>query len=517
MTSNAGPGGPSSWRPNPVVYELNTLIWLGEVANRVGAPVTLETVPANEWDDVVPQGVTVVWLMGIWTRSRAGRDIALADPALRSAWTEALPDWTESDVAGSAYCILDYEPAPAIGGWDGLDCARAELRARGALLMVDWVPNHVGPDSPWLQTDPAAFVRGTADELAVDPGAFVEIAGGVFAKGKDPYFAPWPDVVQVDAFSPALRRLAAEALCRIAEHADAVRCDMAMLMLDDVVAATWGDRVGAPPARTYWTEVMGAVHAQHPAFRFIAESYWQREWDLQQLGFDYCYDKELYDRLQGEDVPRVRRHLGADLVYQERLVRFLENHDEPRAASTFGPLHRQMAATVVVATLPGLTLWHDGQAEGRAVFTPVFLSRRAVEPADSELKQWQLRMWKLACDVRVGDWSQREVRGWPDNDSAQALVASTWTTGDSFTLVVVNLSANHADGVVNIGDSVDRGSRWRLTDLLEGDSYLRDGAELADHGLYVARPGWGAHILRATPVAAVSSVVNESESIDVDG
>ena len=54
-------------------------------------------------------------------------------------------------------------------------------------------------------------------------------ARGVFAKGHDPYFAPWQDVLQLNAYSPALRDAAAEALIAIGSQCDAVRCDMAML------------------------------------------------------------------------------------------------------------------------------------------------------------------------------------------------------------------------------------------------------------------------------------------------
>jgi hypothetical protein len=491
-----GPALPSAleWPAHPVVYEVNTAVWLGEVAARRGAHVTLGSVPAAEWDLVVPDGVSVVWLMGVWTRSQAGREIALSNPDLRAGWSSALPDWTSADVVGSPYCITDYEPAPAFGGWAALDSARAELRARGALLMVDWVPNHVGPDSPWLRTAPEAFLRGTAEDLARSPASFVEIDGTVFARGKDPYFAPWPDVVQVNAFAPSLRSLAAAALGRVAEHADAVRCDMAMLMLDDVVTATWGEQVGPQPAETYWTAVMAAVRERFPAFRFIAEAYWDREWDLQQVGFDYCYDKRLYDRLAGADVRQVRGHLDADPSYQERLVRFLENHDEPRAAGTFDPPARAMAAAVTIATLPGLTLWHDGQAEGRRVFVPVFLGRRPDEPYDAGLAQWYRGLWAAAPRVRAGIWARCDVTGWPDNPSAEALVAWTWTAAEAFSLVVVNLTGHPADGIVHVGHAASAGGRWLLEDVLDGVSYERSGDDLADGGLYVALPAWGAHV-----------------------
>jgi len=507
------------WPTHPVAHEVNTLVWLGEVAGRVGSATTLDSVPAQEWDALVPQGVSMVWLMGVWARSAAGRDIALADADLRAAWSTALPDWTDADVVGSAYCIRDYEPSEAVGGWDGLDAARAQLQARGALLMLDWVPNHVGPDSPWLLSTPDAFVRGTAQDLAADPAGFVEIGGAVFAKGKDPYFPPWPDVVQVDAFAPSLRQLAVQALGRLAQHADAVRCDMAMLMLDDVVTATWGERVGPAPATSYWTEVISAVRAVNPAFRFVAEAYWDREWDLQQLGFDYCYDKRLYDRLEQGDVGQVRGHLDADVDYQQRLLRFLENHDEPRAARTFGPQEREKAMAVAVATLPGLTLWHEGQADGRTGFTPVFLGRRRGEPPDRALAAWYHRLWAAASSLRDGGWTRCDVTGWPDNRTAEGLVAWTWSAGDQLTLVVLNLTPQDADGVVHVGHGPAAGGTWVLTDLLDGTTYERSGDDLAGGGMYVSRPPWETHVLRAEPMSTVATAGahDQEEAHDVDG
>ena len=98
------------------------------------------------------------------------------------------------------------------------------------------------------------------------------------------------------------------------------------------------------------------------------------EWTLQQQGFDYCYDKRLYDRLAHEAAESVRGHLQADAAYQERLLRFIENHDEPRAAATFEPAQAR-AAAVAMSTLQGARLYHDGQLEGRRTHIPVFLGR----------------------------------------------------------------------------------------------------------------------------------------------
>ena len=41
----------------------------------------------------------------------------------------------------------------------------------------------------------------------------------------------------------------------------------------------------------------------------MAEVYWDLEWTMQQQGFDYAYDKRLYDRLREGHPQAVRGHL----------------------------------------------------------------------------------------------------------------------------------------------------------------------------------------------------------------
>jgi len=154
-----------------------------------------------------------------------------------------------------------------------------------------------------------------------------------------------------------------ETVSSIASQCDGLRCDMAMLLLNQIFERTWGSRAGQRPSTEYWGDVVPAIKKEHPDFRFIAEAYWDLEWELQQRGFDFCYDKRLYDRLEHENAESVRLHLCADLGYQEKLLRFLENHDEPRAAAAF-PAAKEKAAAVTVSTLPGARLFHEGQFEG---------------------------------------------------------------------------------------------------------------------------------------------------------
>src|SRR5262245_27457681 len=270
--------------------------------------------------------------MGVWQRSPAGLAIALQNDGNLADFRRALPDCTKEDTDGSPYCVRRYDPAARFGGRAGLAGARLELAQRGIRLLLDFVPNHVAPDHPWATEHPEYFVAGSAEDLRRHPEAFLGVGEHVFARGRDPYFPPWGDVLQLDAFSGPLRQAALETLAGIAAQADGVRCDMAMLLLNDVFARTWGARVGPPPATEYWAPIIAAVKERHPHFRFIAEAYWNLEGALLAQGFDYCYDKVLYDRLVHGGAGGVREHLHAEPAYQSHLLRFIENHDEPRAA-----------------------------------------------------------------------------------------------------------------------------------------------------------------------------------------
>lgn len=490
----------------PVIYEVNTRVWLGEVERRHGGRIDLRDVPKEEWDDLVVPGADVVWLMGLWERSPAGRAIALADPELRASFREALPDVADADITGSPYCVRRYVADEQLGGPDGLAVARAELDRRGLGLFLDYVPNHVAPDHPWLRDHPEYFVPGSQADLERDPAAFLEAGGHIYARGRDPYFPPWPDVVQLNAFASELRTAAADVLTEIGRQCDGVRCDMAMLMMNDVFARTWCPRAGPRPDGDFWPAVIAAVRESHPGMTFVAEAYWDLEWALQRQGFDFCYDKRLYDRLVHESAESVRGHLRADLDYQGGLVRFLENHDEPRAAATFGPA-KERAAAVLTATLPGATLWHEGQFEGRQVRVPVFLARRPNEEPDDDLREFYVRLLAAVHDsgMRTGAWRPLECTGWPDNPSYRDLVAACWTGEAARQLVVVNLLGRPAQAQIPLPWDDLGGRTWTFRDLLTNVSYERDGDQLREPGLYVGMDNWGCNVFAVEPVEPVDS------------
>jgi hypothetical protein len=483
-----------------VIYEVNTAIWLAELSRAAGRPVTLADVPGSAWDDVTPPGVDAVWLMGVWQRSPVGRQLATVNEGLQASFRAALPDLRPEDVIGSPYCVRRYVVDDTFGGPEALAQARAALAERGARLLLDYVPNHVAPDHPWVMSQPELFVNGTESDLQAEPAGWIRADGHVLAHGRDPYFPPWPDVVQLDAFSPALREQTVETLASIAGQCDGIRCDMAMLMTNQVFAKTWSSRTGPEPHEEFWPAVIAGLRARHPETVLIAEAYWDMEWTLQQQGFNFCYDKRLYDRIVDGDVAGIRGHLTAGLDYQSRLVRFLENHDEPRIADKL-PADAERAAAVAIATLPGATLWHQGQFEGRRVHPPVFLSREPAEALDPALVAWYRRLLTAVSDhrIRTDSWRLLDVTGWPDNDSGRNLLAWSWTAepshGGERHLVVINFSGVAAQGRVHLGWPDLAGRGWRLTDLLGDAEFDRAGDELAGQGLFVALPPWHYYLL----------------------
>jgi alpha amylase-like protein len=478
------------------LYEINTATWLERLGRTAGRPLGLGEVPAVEWDALAALPVDAVWLMGVWQRSPEGLRIARADPDLDATFRAALPDLRPEDVIGSPYCVRDYVVEERFGGRDGLAAAREQLAARGLGLILDYVPNHVAPDHPWTRERPECLLPGTEQDLEAHPEAFIRTAGGIAARGRDPYFPPWADVVQLNAFSAALRDAVAETLIGVGTQCDGVRCDMAMLMTNEVFARTWGGRGGEVPADDYWPTLIGRVKRQHPDMLFMAEAYWDMEWTLQQQGFDLCYDKRLYDRLLHDPADSVRAHLQAERGYQERLIRFIENHDEPRAAASF-EREQARAAAIVMSTLQGARLYHDGQFEGRRTHLPVFLTREPEEAPDQDLSAFYHRLVRAVADaqLREGEWQLCPLEGWPDNDSYRRLVAWCWSVRQARHLVVVNLSAADAQAHVRVPWSDMAGKAWCLEDRLDGRVFERDGDELAGQGLYVALGPWAAHFL----------------------
>ena len=486
----------TAWPRQPIIYEFNTWVWLHELSEKYNRLITLGSVPQQEWDSIASLGVDAVWLMGVWERSPAGIRLSLEHPGLQAEYRKVLPDVSVEDVVGSPYCIRRYEVDEHLGGPEGLAIAREMLARRGIRLILDLVPNHVAVDHPWVYDHPEYFIAGDLNDLKRAPAEFLETNGNIIAYGRDPYFPPWTDTVQLNAFHPGLRQAMSETVDDIASQCDGLRCDMAMLLLNSVFDKTWGSRAGVRPKGEYWSEVIHPVRMRHPGILFLAEAYWDLEWELHQQGFDYCYDKRLYDRLVYDNAESVRLHLLANRAYQEKLVRFIENHDEPRAAAV-SPKPKSLAAAVTFLTLPGAKLIHEGQLEGNRVKLPVQLGRRPAEPVDRKVQDLYHRLLKTvgAAGFREGEWRLCERSGWPDNSSYCNLVTWCWKREWEKHLIVLNLSDHRSQGRVRLSWEELSGRSWRLIDLFSGKLYERDGHEMLDPGLYVDLHPWEFHFL----------------------
>lgn len=484
----------------PSLYQINTRVWLTDLSRKLGRPATLDDIPDAELDGIAAMGFDWVWFLSVWRTGPAAQRVSRTNREWRKEFQETLPDLREEDIPGSGFAITGYTVHEKLGGDAALGRLRTRLQKRGLKLMLDFVPNHMAPDHPWVAEHPDYFVAGSEAERARAKQNYFQVqtpAGPrIFAHGRDPYFDGWPDTIQLNYGSSALQEAMIGELKRISGQCDGVRCDMAMLVLPDVFERTWGLK-----APLFWPEATRRVREKAPGFCFMAEVYWGREWDIQQQGFDYAYDKTLYDRLREGHARPAREHLYAGLDYQKKLARFLENHDEPRAAATF-PDGQHQAAAVITFLSPGLRFFHGGQFEGRLKRISPHLGRGPEEVVNQRLNEFYQRLLDVLRRpvVRQGQWQLLEcVSAWDGNHSSDAFIAFGWQEAGGDRLLVTTNYTNHPSQCyarLPFSDLVGR--RWRLRDLLGNAIYERDGNELQSRGLYLDVPPWQAHVFEMT-------------------
>jgi hypothetical protein len=478
----------------PSLYQINTRVWLTELSARLGRPATLDDIPDTDLDRFAQTGFDWVWLLSVWQTGLAAQRVSRSNPDWHREFQETLPDLREEDIPGSGFAIAGYTVHTQLGGDAALARLRQRLRNRGLKLMLDFVPNHMALDHPWVEDHPEYFIQGTELDLARAPQNYTWVKRQrgdlMLAHGRDPYFPGWPDTLQLNYANSATQEAMIGELTKIAGQCDGVRCDMAMLALPEVFERTWGQR-----APLFWPTATQRVREQVPGFLFMAEVYWDLEWTLQKQGFDYAYDKRLYDRLRERHARAVREHFQAGLDYQDKLARFLENHDEPRAAATFPPgIHE--AAAVITFLSPGLRFFHDGQFEGRMKRISPHLARRPDEPVHAELAKFYDRLLAVLRQpaVRDGRWQLLECTpAWQGNWTWDCFVAFAWQGPvDHWLLVVVNYAPNQSQCYVRppLPTLVNR--KCQLQDLLGTASYDRDGSDLVSRGLYLDMTPWQA-------------------------
>jgi glycosidase len=473
---------------------------LTELSRTLGRHATLDDISDALLDNFVRQGFDWIWLLSVWQTDAAAQGVSRSNPEWRHEFEQTLPDLTDDDIAGSGFAIASYTVHRDLGGDAGLARLRERLRQRGLKLMLDFVPNHMAPDHPWVEQYPDYFVTGSEIDLASAPRNYFRAptasSSRVFAHGRDPYFPCWPDTIQLNYGNPALQEAMIGELARIAGQCDGVRCDMAMLILPEVFGRTWD--IASQP---FWPQAIPRVREQAPGFVFMAEVYWDLEWTLQQQGFDYCYDKRLYDLLREGHARPVREYLFASLDYQDHLARFLENHDEPRAAATFDRA-KHRAAAVVTYFSPGLRFFHQGQFEGHRRRISPHLVRAPSEPTDTALAEFYdhlLTALRLPA-ARHGNWQLLECHpAWEGNRTHDCLIAFAWeNTSTEWLIAAVNFSDHQSQAKLHLPFAIP-GHEWcRSQDLLGHTGCDRPGSELRANGLSIDLPAWGTHVFSMT-------------------
>lgn len=481
----------------PSLYQINTRVWLTELSGKLGKAATLDDIPDAELDRLAERGFDWIWLLSVWQTGPAGQRVSRDNPEWQREFAQTLPDLQTEDIAGSGFAIAGYTVHREMGGDAALARLRERLRSRGLRLLFDFVPNHTALDHPWVEEHPDFYVPGTEIDLARTPQNFTwakrRSGDRLLAYGRDPFFSGWPDTLQLNYGNPALQEAMIGELRRIAGQCDGVRCDMAMLVLPDVFLQTWGI-----PMQPFWPRATGSVREAVPGFCFMAEVYWDREWTLQQQGFDYTYDKRLYDRLRAGQALPVREHFRAEMQYQDKLIRFLENHDESRAATAFHANHR--AAAVVAFLSPGLRFFHQGQFEGKKIRISPHLRRGPCEPPVPEAQAFYDRLLTVLREplVRDGRWHLAECSpAWEGNGTSDCFIAFAWDgRGEERLLAAVNYAPHQSQCYVRLPCADLAGGRWGLEDRLSCERFERDGDDLQSRGLFLDMAPWQAAAYR---------------------
>ena len=480
----------------PLLYQVNTRVWLTEISRQTGRKAMLDDIPDAELDKIASLGFDWVWFLSVWQTGETGKRISRENEGWRKEFQETIPELSEDDIAGSGFAITGYNVSAELGGDNALARLRKRIKDRGMKLMLDFVPNHSAIDHPWVNNHPEYYIRAGKSELEKAPANFIKLTSGndeiVFAHGRDPFFPGWPDTLQLNYGNSGLQEAMIAELIKIAGQCDGVRCDMAMLVLPDVFEKTWGIK-----CHPFWPKATKRVREANPAFCFMAEVYWDLEWTMLQNGFDYAYDKRLYDRLKEGYAKPVREHFIAGLDYQSKMARFLENHDEPRVAADFAP-GKHEAAAIITFLSPGLRFFHQGQFQGRKKRISPHLVRAPQEPVDENLELFYNKLLGILQQqtFRMGRWQLlHSLQVWEGNRTHDCYISFAWQ-GDKEEkiLVAVNYSSRRSQCYIKLPFNDLPDGTWLLNDLISGISYERESSDLKEKGMYLDEPAWKIYV-----------------------
>lgn len=483
---------------NPSIYEINTRVFV----KRYSEDASLNDVPDEYWDELSKKKFEYVWLLGVWKICESVIEKYCFEEELVRSYNKALKGWRRRDVIGSPFSIDYYELNSQLGDMQTLIELKKKLNDRGLKLILDLSPNHFGADSKLIRENPEIFLEVDKSLYVNDSHTYFkpyEDFERYFAHGRDPFFPAWQDTIQVNFFSNQAREYFKKILTEIINYCDGVRCDMAMLALNNIFKNTWAgvlEKKGwEQPEEEFWSEIISYIKNNNKDFIFIAEAYWDLEWDLQQLGFDYSYDKKLTDRLRYETSREIHDHLLAENEYQKKSLRFIENHDEDRAITAFGK-EKSKAASVIISTIQGMRFYHNGQFEGKKIRLPLQLGREPEEPVIQGIKNFYKKLIDITThDIfKNGEWNLLEpIPSWEGNNSYTNILAWEWRLKNNRRIILVNYSDILSTCRLKF-DVTGLPDDFQIIDLLNDQEYYRTTEEVFHMGLYVELKPWQSHI-----------------------
>ena len=395
------------WMPRLVLLAKSTYVWLDQLSKRYGREIrTLDAVPDEELAAIARRGITGLWLIGLWQRSRA---------------SETIKRWRgNTDAVASAYSLDDYRIADDLGGEDALADLRTRAWSHGIRMASDMVPNHMGLDSRWVIDHPERFIgldeppypayRFEGRNLAEHPSIEIRIedhywndsdAAVVFERrdtttgerrylyhGNDGTSFPWNDTAQLDFLKADVREVVIRTILDVARRFPVIRFDAAMVLAKKHVERLWYPEPGAGgaiPSRAehaiakaafdrlmpeeFWREVVDRVAAEAPDTLLLAEAFWLLEgYFVRTLGMHRVYNSAFMHMIRDEDNAGYRKVIRETVEFDPailgRYVNFLTNPDEETAIEQFGTGDKYFGAATLLATLPGLPMIGHGQIEG---------------------------------------------------------------------------------------------------------------------------------------------------------
>lgn len=472
-------------RNNPHILEISAHVWLKQIEAETGSFKTLDKIPQEYLQEIKDLKFDAVWLMGVWQESPESRRIAREDKDINNYLASVRPNYKKEDIIGSQYSIYDYRVNDKFGGDAALLVLKKRLNDLGIALILDFAGNHLSLDHPLTLSEPEMFINlGREPYPEEKPFFFKTKDGRWLAYGRDPHFPAWTDSVQINYFNPKARKFLNDTLTKIAPLCDGLRCDMVMLVLNNMFKTAWGKYIKEPlPQEEFWTQAIKKIKSAIPRFVFIAEVYWGLEWEVQEQGFDYTYDKILYDRLLGSCAQDIQGHLNAEHLYQKRSIRFIANHDEESPLAAFGK-EKSMAASAIISTIDGARLFTAAQLYGAKRRLPI-----QYIPADKVIDENNFNFYKKLLDItnhpcfHGGQWGLKTVKPIDENDTGyKNILAWKWLQFTTAKLVLINYSSQISRCILPL-EKLPEKEKFLLTEEISGFAKELDTQKVKKEGV----------------------------------